>query len=348
MGRTPSPFPGLMLGAAALGLIAIAKTRPPRYSFAGRVVLITGGSRGLGLVMARQLAAEGARVALMARDERELARAATTVSPASHVLVIPGDVRVPADCVRAVASTVAHFSRLDVLINNAGIIVSAPAGCTSVDDLRATMDVHFWGMIHMTSAALPHLLVRRQARIVNICSIGGKIAVPHLAAYCASKFAQGGLSAVLAEELRGRGVTVSTVYPGLMRTGSHLNARFRGDLQREFAAFALASGLPGVSMGAERAARLILAGVRRGRAEIVVPFTVRQIARLAAMAPNLVSTLMGWVNRALPDGSEEQRSDPLGSTPGAELRLPAPVRSAIVLSERAATRNNERPAAAPH
>jgi short-subunit dehydrogenase len=192
-------------------------------------------------------------------------------------------------------------------------------------------------------------LVRRQARVVNICSIGGKIAVPHLAVYCASKFAQGGLSAVLAEELRGRGVTVSTVYPGLMRTGSHLNARFRGDLQREFAAFALASGLPGVSMGAERAARLILAGVRRGRAEIVVPFTVRQIARLAAMAPNLVSTVMGWVNRALPDGSEEQRSDPMGSTPGAELRLPTPVRSAIVLSERAATRNNERPAAAqPH
>jgi len=336
----------LLLGATALGLIALAKTWAPRYSFRGKVVLITGGSRGLGLVMARQLAAEGARVALMARDQNELARAAATVSPRAHVLIVPGDVRVPADCARVVAATVAHFDRLDVLVNNAGVIVSAPVGCTSVDDLRATMDVHFWGMIHMTSAALPHLLVRRGARLVNICSIGAKLAVPHLSAYCASKFAQAGLSAVLSVELRSRGVTVSTVYPGLMRTGSHLNARFRGDLQKEFALFALASGLPGVSMGAERAARLILAGVRRGQAEVVVPFTVRQIARLAAMAPNAVSTLLGLVSRALPNGSGEQAGAAPVLTRGADLHLPALVRSAIVLSERAATRNNERVAAA--
>ena len=346
MSARRTPLPGLMLGVTALGLLALARTWPARYSFAGKVVLITGGSRGLGLVMARQLAAEGARVALMARDEDELARAADTVAPRPHVLVVPGDVRVPADCARAVATTVAHFSRLDVLINNAGIIVSAPAGCTSLDDLRATMDVHFWGMIHMTSAALPHLLVRRDARVANICSIGAKLAVPHLSAYCASKFAQAGLSAVLSQELRGQGVTVSTVYPGLMRTGSHLNARFRGDVQKEFAAFALASGLPGVSMGAERAARLILAGVRRGQAEIVVPFTVRQIARLAAIAPNRFSTLMGWVSRALPDGTGERSIDAIVPARGADLRLPSPVRSAIVLSERAATRNNERSAAA--
>ena len=171
--------------------------------------------------------------------------------------------------------------------------------------------------------------------------------MPHLSAYCASKFAQAGLSAVLSQELRGHGVTVSTVYPGLMRTGSHLNARFRGDVQKEFAAFALASGLPGLSMGAERAARLILAGARRGQAEVVVPFTVRQIARIAAMAPNLFSSVMGWVNRALPDGTGEQAFDAIVPTRGAELRLPAPVRSAIVLSERAATRNNERSVAAP-
>jgi NAD(P)-dependent dehydrogenase (short-subunit alcohol dehydrogenase family) len=337
-------LPALLLGATALGLIALARTLAPPYSFRGKVVLITGGSRGLGLVMARQLAAEGARVALMARHEPELARAAATVSPRDHVLIVRGDVREPADCARVVATTVARFHRLDVLVNNAGIIVSAPVGCTSVDDLRAAMDVHYWGMIHMTSAALPHLLVRPDARLVNICSIGAKVAVPHLAAYCASKFAQAGLSAVLAEELRGRGVTVSTVYPGLMRTGSHLNARFRGDLRKEFAVFALASGLPGVSMGAERAARLILAGVRRGQAEVVVPFTVRQIARLAALAPNAVSTLLGLVSRTLPDGSEEQAGDAFAPTRGAELRLPGPVRSAIVLSERAATRNNERSA----
>jgi len=118
-------------------------------------------------------------------------------------------------------------------------------------------------------------------------------------------------------------------------------------VQKEFAVFALASGLPGISMGAERAARLILTGVRRGQAEVVVPFSVRQIARMAAIAPNLFSSVMGWVNRALPDGTGEQALDAIVPTRGAELRLPAPVRSAIALSERAATRNNERPVAAP-
>jgi NAD(P)-dependent dehydrogenase (short-subunit alcohol dehydrogenase family) len=210
------------------------------------------------------------------------------------------------------------------------------------------MDVHFWGMIHMTSAALPHLLGRPGARIANICSIGARVAVPHLSAYCASKFAQAGLSAVLAQELRPRGVTVSTIHPGLMRTGSHLNARFRGELQKEFAVFALASGLPVISMGAERAGRLILSAVRRGQAEVVVPFTYRQAAKLAGLAPNAVSHILGWVNRALPDGSDRDHTvEPLVPIKGADLPLPTAVRSAIVLSERAATRNNERPEGLP-
>jgi NAD(P)-dependent dehydrogenase (short-subunit alcohol dehydrogenase family) len=334
------PLPSLLLGASAFGL-AFALTRR-RYSFDGKVVLITGGSRGFGLVLARQLAKEGAAVALMARDEEELRRGASSIGRPDRVLVAPGDVRLPDECARVVAATVERFGRLDVLVNNAGVIVSSPAAHTTEDDFRLLMDVHFWGTLHMTSAALPHLLVSPGARLVTISSIGGRIPVPHLAAYCASKHAQGALSAVLAHELAGRGVKVCTVYPGLMRTGSHVNARFRGDTTKEFGIFSLASGLPGVSMGAERAARMVLRGVRRGQAEIVVPFAVRQIARLAAVAPNSASRVMKAASRVLPDGPELGTPLPSAEPPrGAELPLHPVIRAAIVLGERAAERNNE-------
>jgi NAD(P)-dependent dehydrogenase (short-subunit alcohol dehydrogenase family) len=332
----------LLATAAAVGVVAGVLSRRPRYSFAGRVALITGGSRGLGLVLARQLVREGATVMLMARDRAELARAAATISRADRVLVAQGDVRVPEDCQRVVADILAQCGRLDVLVNNAGVIVSAPFARTGNDDFQALMDVHFWGTLHMTRAALPHLRRQAGARLVNITSIGAKIPVPHLSAYCASKFAQGALSAILAEELRPQGVTVCTVYPGLMRTGSHLNARFRGDVPKEFAAFTLASGLPVVSMGAERAASLILSAVRRGQREAIVPFTVRQAARLAALAPSTTVAMLGLVNRALPGGSGGPRVEPMAPVRGEEVPLNPVIRAAAVLNERAADRNNER------
>lgn len=332
-----------VMGAAALALGWLARARRVRYSFTGKVVLITGGSRGLGLVIARRLAREGASVALMARDRAELDRATASFPPSDDVFTVAGDVRGQDDCDRAVAATIQHFGALDVLVNNAGVIVSAPLGETTDDDFHWLMDVHCWGTLQMTRAAVPHLMGRPDARIANICSIGGKVPVPHLAAYSASKFAQAGLSAVLAQELAADGITVSTVYPGLMRVGSHLNARFRGDLRKEFGAFALASGLPGVSMSVERAARLILDGVRRGQPEVVAPFLVRQVAKTTAVAPNVAAHVLQRVAAALPDGADGIRRGSDGPpTRGAEIGLPPLVEAAVVLSERAATRNNER------
>ena len=331
-----------LLATAAIGVGAVALARRARYSFDGKVVLITGGSRGLGLVMARQLVGEGAVVMLMARDREELSRAAGTIPHPDRVLVAQGDVRVPQDCQRVVADTLARCGGLDVVVNNAGVIVSAPVARTSVDDFDALMDVHFRGTLHMTQAALPHLRRSRGARLVNITSIGAKIPVPHLSAYCASKFAQAGLSAVLAEELAPQGITVSTVYPGLMRTGSHINARFRGEVEKEYALFSLAAGLPLTSTDAARAARLILEGVRRGKREVVVPFSVRQIARLAGLAPGAVVAMMGLVNRTLPDGSNAPKVEPIAPVRGEELPLNPAVRAAVALNERAADRNNER------
>ena len=254
----------LILPALAFGLVRVFRPRSA-YRWVGRVVAVTGGSRGLGLVLARAFSARGARVVLIARDAAELARAKGTFPPTAPVLTVPCDVRDPHATRAAVEEIVAAWGRLDVLVNNAGVIVSAPFVETNDDDFRALLDVHLWGTLHMSRAALPHLTRRQGARIVNIASIGGKIPVPHLSAYCASKFAQAGLSSVMAEELRGSGVRVVTVYPGLMRTGSHLNAQFKGELRTEFAVFAAAGTTPGVSMGAERAARTIVRGTELGR-----------------------------------------------------------------------------------
>ncbi|HEX8027231.1 MAG TPA: SDR family NAD(P)-dependent oxidoreductase [Vicinamibacterales bacterium] len=323
------------LAAFTIGALA-ASFRRDRYSFMDKVVLITGGSRGLGLVLARRLSERGAMLGLLARDAAELGSARRMIQGGSPVLVLPADVTDPPSVQRAIERLVHHFGRVDVVINNAGQILSAPFAETTDDDFKAMLDIHFWGTLNVTRAALPHMNGNGDSRIINICSIGGRIPVPHLSAYCASKYAQAGLSAVMSEELRGRGVRVTTVMPGLMRTGSHRHARFKGRAADEYRLFSLIGGLPLTSMSAERAADLILAASARGDREAVIPFSVRQIAKVSALFPNVAVGALSAINNALPgDGP-----DP--AMPGAALPLGRATRAAITLSERAADRNNER------
>ena len=323
------------MAAGGIG-VALFAMRPARFSFNDKVVLITGGSRGLGLVLARELVKRGALVALLARDTRELERARASIPSSSLVQLLTADVTKAKDVEQAVSNLVQRFGRIDVVINNAGQILSAPFDDTSNDDFKAMLDVHFWGTLNVTRAALPHLSRHGDARLVNICSIGARIPVPHLSAYCASKFAQAGLSAVMAEELRAKGIRVTTVMPGLMRTGSHVQAWFKGNHPAEFAMFSLAGGLPGTSMGAERAARSILAAAARGQAEAIIPFTVRQIAKASALFPNLAQAALGAVTRVLPGPGSNF------ALQGRHIALNPAVQAAAALSERAADRNNQR------
>lgn len=325
---------GFVLGAAAVGYAITTRLR--RYDFENKVVLITGGSRGLGLVLARQLADRGALIGLMARDAVELARARQSISSQSLVQLLAADVTAPAQVEQAVSTLVRRFGRIDVVINNAGQILSAPFDDTTDADFKAMLDVHFWGTLHVTRAALPFLSRQGDARIVNICSIGGRIPVPHLSAYCASKFAQVGLSEVMGEELRAQGVRVTTVLPGLMRTGSHRQAWFKGNQSAEYQAFSLVGGLPVTSMGADRAARLILRAAERGQSEAIIPFSVRQIAKATALMPNGAAKVMAITNRILPGPGSKFAAQ------GKHIGLNRAVAAAAALSERAATRNNER------
>jgi short-subunit dehydrogenase len=170
----------------------------------------------------------------------------------------------------------------------------------TLGDYRNAMDVNFWGALHMISAVLPAMRQRGAGRIVNIASIGGKVSVPHLSPYCASKFALVGLSEGLRAELAGDGILVTTVCPGLMRTGSPRNADFKGRHQAEYAWFSIGDALGLLSMDAERAAAQIVRACARGDAEVIVSLPAQLAARVQGLAPGLASAVLGVVNRLLP------------------------------------------------
>ena len=258
------------IGVATFGALLAARTwqRRAAYDFKGKSVLITGGSRGLGLVMARELAHEGAKLTLVARDEEELDRATRDIrarQPSAAVTAVSADVRRRYDAERAIAQAVERYGRIDVLINNAGIIQVGPLDHMKLSDYDDAMNTHFWGPLYMITAALPHMRREGEGRIVNISSIGGRIAIPHLVPYSASKFALAGLSEGLRMELAGDNIVVTTVYPGLMRTGSPVNAMFKGKRPQEYAWFAISDSLPLASIDAGRAARQIVDACRQGR-----------------------------------------------------------------------------------
>ena len=171
----------VMVGAVGLGALMLAQAwrRREAYDFGNKSVVITGGSRGLGLVMARELADEGARLTLIARDEAELARAADDIQtrqPFAEVLTVAADIRRRTDAERAMAQAIERYGRVDVLINNAGIIQVGPLDHMKLGDYEEAMATHFWGPLYMIVAALPYMRQQGEGRVVNISSIGGRIA----------------------------------------------------------------------------------------------------------------------------------------------------------------------------
>jgi short-subunit dehydrogenase len=199
------------------------------------------------------------------------------------------------------------------------------------------MRVHFWGPLHMIQAVLPGMRRRGGGRIVNISSIGGKISVPHLLPYCASKFALAGLSQGLRSELAGKDILVTTVYPGLMRTGSTRQAFFKGRHCAEHSWFSLAGNLPVLSMNAERAGREIVEACRRGDAEVVLSAPARLAVAVHARWPELTAHLLALTARLLPgaDGIGTDRAR------GAESASLVSSSAVTALGERAARRHNE-------
>jgi NAD(P)-dependent dehydrogenase (short-subunit alcohol dehydrogenase family) len=331
---------GLAAGvAAALAGARIMRERRA-IDFGGRVVVITGGSRGLGLVMARQLTAEGARVVLLARDDRELDRARRLLEEeqGGEVLAIRCDVRRKADVRAAVAQILEECGTVDVLINNAGVIQVGPLEHMQHEDFENAMATHFWGPLHLILELMPVMRRRGFGRIVNIGSIGGRVAVPHLAPYSASKFALTGLSDAIRAELAPAGIAVTTVSPGLMRTGSPVNAYVKGQHEAEYAWFAIADALPGFSIAAERAARQILSACAHGDPELTLTLPARSAIMVNDLAPELMARLMMMVSRLLPASAGPEGDQ---SKRGRESESKWAPSWLTALSDRAAILNNE-------
>ena len=321
--------------SVALGIRARRRRR--WYGLSGRTVLVTGGSRGLGLALARQAASQRARVAICGRDSGTLERARARLERAgAEVLAQTADVRDRCAVEELVSAVERRFGSIDVLINNAGVIEVGPAELMSVADYEEAMATNFRGTLYATLAVLPAMRARRSGRIVNITSIGGRIAVPHLLPYTASKFAAFGLSQGLRAELAPKGIYVTAVCPGLMRTGSPRNATFVGRPRAEYAWFSIADSLPGLTISAERAARLILEACKRGDPELCFPTSTRAAVIINAVAPALTARMLGLAARLLPGpGARPARR------PGAESQSWFSPSILTRLTERAAQEHNQ-------
>jgi NAD(P)-dependent dehydrogenase (short-subunit alcohol dehydrogenase family) len=334
------------LGAMGVGagIVAFAGTnavlrRIRAIDARGKVAIVTGGTRGLGLLIADELARLGAKVAVCGRDRDALAHAEQRLrAHRGEVLACEVDLAKREDAEAFVDEVAATFGGIDLVVNNAGIIQVGPLEQDTVERFEEAMRANFWSAAVVTLRALPWLRRSGAGRITNITSIGARIAVPHLLPYTASKFALIGLSEGLRAELAGSGVRVVTIVPGLMRTGSFYNAEFAGKQREELTWFSVLASAPLLSMNAKRAARRVVRATLRGDALVHLGLSGYLGALAHAIAPRLVIALNGVVARLLPASPGMT-----GLVKGRDLRARVQRSPVTALGNRAARENNEAP-----
>jgi NAD(P)-dependent dehydrogenase (short-subunit alcohol dehydrogenase family) len=331
---------GVAVGLGAAAAVATLYRRRPR-PLRSRVAIVTGGSRGLGLAIARELVEAGCRVAICARDEAELNRAADQLSlAAGEIFPVVADVSDPDQADELVRRTVDRYGSVDLLVNNAGIIQVGPLESLTAQNFRDSMDSIFWGTLNMTLAVLPVMREHGSGQICNVTSIGGKISAPHLLPYGAAKFAAVGLSEGLRAELARHRIAVTTVVPGLMRTGSDVQAQFSGRASREYTWFALGAATPGLSMDGQRAARRIVRAVARRRTQLVLTLPAKVAVLAHGLAPGTTQGVLALVNRVLPAAPPTPDGPPEPDTSAAR-RAPRVVRASTALNRRAGLALNQ-------
>jgi len=339
MGR-PGRIASFALGAAAVAAGAALLSRRShvydRERLRDRVVVITGGSRGLGFALAEDLARGGARVTICGRDAATVERAQERLG--EQGLIVDGvrcDVRDRADVEAMVAHVQAHSGPIEVLVNDAGVIEVGSVWDQSVDDFRESVETHVFGPLHTMRAVLPSMRARREGRIVNIASIGGLIGTPHLAPYSAGKFGLVGLSQAYAAELAHDGIAVTLVCPGLMRTGSPDHAIFKGRTRAEYAWFAIAASNPLLTSSTRHAVVRIVHAIAHRESFV----TITPLARIApivnALAPNTTNRILAVIARLLPPPADDQTTRREGEQSHSAL---AP--SILTALDRSAQRHN--------
>jgi 3-oxoacyl-[acyl-carrier protein] reductase len=185
---------------------------------AGKVALITGANRGIGLAIAQRLAALGASLGLTARDRNRLDAVARELQSGTRVFTEPSDLTNPEQIASLVPKTEQALGPIDILINNAGVGTFAPIQDASEGDWDKMLDTNLKAVFLLTKAVAPGMIRRKTGHIVNIASLAGKNAFAGGAIYCASKWGLLGLTQCAAEDLRAHGIRVSAVCPGSVAT----------------------------------------------------------------------------------------------------------------------------------
>ncbi|GGO10451.1 SDR family NAD(P)-dependent oxidoreductase [Micromonospora parathelypteridis] len=208
----------------------------------GTVALVTGASSGIGAATARSLAADGATVAVLARRRAKLDELAESVRAGGGVaLAVEADITDPSQALAAVDRVVVEFGRLDTVVNNAGLMLVGPVAEAPIEEWDRMLAVNVQGMLHVTRAALPHLLAaaetapRRVADLVNISSTAGRVARPGTAVYNLTKFGVNAFSEALRQEVGPKRVRVSVIEPGTVDTelASHVRDGIREAIVRQ-------------------------------------------------------------------------------------------------------------------
>jgi short-subunit dehydrogenase len=329
---------------AGLGLAAyygakalFEKIQEQKYTFDDKVVVITGSTRGLGIVMARKLAEQKARLVICARDEKELYEAEMELrEKGAEVLAVKCDVSDLEQVRSMVDQTMERYGQVDVLINNAGNIVVSPYENNTIEDFDQLMKVHFYGPLNTVMAFTPYMRRQQEGRIVNISSIGGKYSVPHLLPYSASKFALTGLSEGMYAALKKDNIKVTTVIPWLMRTGSPRNVDVKGQYELEYKLFKTADSLPLLTQSAEGAAQKILKACQRGDVELILSLQGKLVNFIHGIFPGLAIKTGALINDRLPKGTDNPESKK-----GHQTRFEKERSRLTRMTDDAAAKNNE-------
>lgn len=248
--------------------------------FENNVVVITGGSSGLGACLAKRFADEGANVVVTARSSDKLRQLAETIGPACTWMVM--DVTSTESVHAAVDQILARFGRVDVWINNAGYGVFAKLADIDLDEMARMMDVNYMGTVRCTKAILPHMLKAGKGKIVNIASMAGKIGSAKSTGYSATKHAVLGFTNSLRHELYGTGVSVLAVNPGPIDTPFFDRADPTGQYVRNVRRFMLRP---------EQVARVVVKAVAKDKQEINLPWILAAGTKLVQLFPALLDKL---------------------------------------------------------
>ncbi len=267
----------------------------------GKVVFVTGASRGIGLETARAFALAGARVVLGARTEVDLLEVTREIEArGGTALAVTLDVTSDASVAQAVAAATQRFGRIDVLVNNAGISMQAFVVDAPFDTLTRQMDVNYFGVVRMVRAVLPAMLERGDGTILNIGSVAGRVPYPSMATYGASKAALHAFTQALRGEVAHRGVRVVTVIPGHSSGGAGPTVAFDG---------------PTLETPAQ-IARTAVRAARRPRREVVSGWPNRIFLRVARLSPWFAEgTMQSFAKRSLPAGTFARRATSAESRP---------------------------------